>query len=304
MLVVAPLRVIYNVWPKQKDEWEEFKDLKVVTLHGPSKEAALLEKADIYCINPEGLEWLLNPTYETKTDSNGRVVVNKKKIVKVDNRIFDLCNVLLVDESTKFKEYSTNRFALLRFVIPKFKRRYILTGTIAPNGLLDLFGQIFILDQGASLGRYITHYRDKWFHQVGYGGYQWDPDVGAKESIAKAIAPLVLQVDIKDYVKMPKLLPPHDIYVDLPPVVMKQYRTMEKKMIAEVLAGNIVAKNAAVASGKCRQIANGALYTSPSGEYEILHGEKLDALEDLLEQLQGQPVLIAYVFDFDRELIS
>ncbi len=306
LLVICPLRPAYNVWPSQCKTWEEFKDLRVGILHGDDKEMALRDDSyDIYVINPEGLEWLFQPTYGTKTDKQGKVHIDKKKVLKVNTSRVSKFSMLTVDESTKFKDYSTNRFALLKYVIPMFKRRYILTGTITPNGLLDLFGQIYILDTGSSLGRFITHYREKYFHQTGYGGYTWAPDVGAKEAISKRIAPLVIQVDHKDHLDMPAIMPPNDIYVDLPPAVMKQYKEMERKLATQVAEGTIVAANAAVASGKCRQIANGAMYTeSGSKEYVFLHGEKLDALGDLVEGLQGEPLLIAYVFDFDRRLIS
>lgn len=303
VLVVAPLRVAYNVWPNQKDDWEEFKDLKVVVLHGPHKERALKEDADIYVINPEGLEWLLNPIFDVKKDSKGKETVNKKKVIAISASRIEKMDVLLIDESTKFKAYNSNRFALIKSALRYFKRRYILTGTIAPNGLLDLFGQIYIMDTGASLGRFITHYREKYFYPGGYGGYEWKPQTDSATKIAEAIAPLVVQIDHKDHLVMPEMMPPNDIYIDLPPAVMDQYKMMEKKLVADLISQKVVAKNGAVASGKCRQIANGALYLEGGG-YESLHEEKLSALGELLEQLSGEPVLIAYQFQFDRELIE
>lgn len=303
-LVVAPLRVAYNVWPEQKNDWEEFKDLKVQILHGSDKEFALKQDADIYVINPEGLEWLFEPTYEVKVDSKGVALTNKKKVLKINAKRIEEFDVLLVDESTKFKAHNSNRFKLIQFALKYFKRRYILTGTIAPNGLLDIWAQIYILDQGASLGRFITHYREKWFHQGGYGGYDWYPDQKASKEIAEKIAPLTIQIDHKDYLEMPEILPPNDIFIELPTKVMDQYKTMEKKLVAEILSGKIVAKNGAVSSGKCRQIANGALYLEDGVHYEVLHEEKLKALEDLIEELSGEPVLIAYQFQFDREMIA
>jgi len=302
-LVVAPLQVAYNVWPKQCKEWDQFKHLSVGVLHGPRKEEVLKEKHDIYVINPEGLEWLFKPVYDKKKDSTGKEVINKKKIVGIERKL-DNIDVLLVDESTKFKDGQTQRFALLRHVLRFFKRRYILTGTPAPKGLMDLWGQVYILDEGASLGRYITHYRQEYFHQSGYGGYEWTPDEGAVERVARRIAPLVIQIDHTEYLKMPKLLPPNDIIVTLPEKVMKMYREMARKLVAQVQAGEIVAANAAVASSKLRQICQGALYTDGQGAYEIVHTEKLDALADYLEQMQGNPVLIPYVFQFDRDMIQ
>jgi hypothetical protein len=248
------------VWPIH--DWKEFDDLRVGILHGDMKEETLKDAAeyDICVINPEGLEWLFQPVYGTKTDKLGKTWEDKKKVLRVSIQRIAPFDVLVVDESTKFKAYDTNRFALLKATLRYFKRRYILTGTITPNGLLDLFGQIYILDEGASLGRCISHYRTKWFYPSGYGGYDWKPQVNAKTEISKAIAPLVVQFDPKDHLALPELLPPNDILVDLPPDVMLQYKSMERNLKAEVASEKVVAANAAVASGKCRQIANGSLY--------------------------------------------
>jgi len=168
-----------------------------------------------------------------------------------------------------------------------------------------LFGQIYILDEGASLGRYITHYRTKWFYPSGYGGYDWKPQVNARDEISKAIAPLVVQFDPGDHLQLPELLPPHDIFVELPPAAREQYKSMETELKSKLAAGTIVAANAAVASGKCRQIANGSLYTEEgSKEFVNVHDEKLDALTDLIEELSGEPLLITYQFKFDAVRIA
>lgn len=303
VLVVAPLRVCYNVWPQQKNDWSEFEGLTVAVLHGPKKDEALASDADVYVINPEGLDWLFSPTYETKVDSKGKTSVNKKKIISLCTARFSKMDVLVVDESTKFKSYSSQRFALIKYAVKYFKRRYILTGTITPNGLLDLFGQIFILDQGAALGRFITHYREKFFYPSGFGGYEWKPKVDAQAQIAERISPLIIQIDHKDHLVMPRLLPPNDIFITLPAKVALQYKKMEKELLADISVGKVVAANAAVASSKCRQICNGAIYLDDHS-YEVLHTEKLKALEDLIEELSGEPLLIAYQFDFDREQIA
>jgi SNF2 family DNA or RNA helicase len=303
VLVIAPLRVCYNVWPEQKNDWEEFKNLKVSVLHGKNKEEALKEDADIYVINPEGLEWLFAPEYKTEKDSKGKTYVNKKKITAIHSNRISKMDVLVVDESTKFKSYASLRFILLKHALRYFRRRYILTGTIAPNGLLDLFGQIFILDEGAALGKFITHYREKYFYPSGYGGYEWKPKVDATNQIAERIAPLVVQIDHQDHLVMPKLLPPNDLFIDLPPKLQAMYKTMEDKLVADIVAGKVVAANAAVASSKCRQICNGAIYLD-DGTYEVLHDLKLQVLEDLIEELSGEPLLIAYQFEFDRVAIG
>lgn len=281
-LVIAPLRVVYNVWPKQKNDWQQFADLRVTILHGKSRVDNLHDLShDIYCINPEGLEWLDKPEHAEWVKQH-----------------FD---VLIVDESTKFKNTGTQRFKRLKGFIRNFKRRYILTGTFTPNGLLDLFGQVYILDEGASLGRFITHYKTKYFYPTDYMGYNLAPHAWAPEEIAKKIEPLTLVLDREGNLDMPTLLF-NDILVDLPPEAAKRYSQMERDMLAEVSAGMVVAANAAVATSKCRQIANGFLFTNAGGgDWTDVHDAKIEAVKDLVEQLSGESVLLVYEFKPDLE---
>jgi SNF2 family DNA or RNA helicase len=293
MLVVCPIRPMYQTWPKQRGMFAEFEDLKVNVLHGPNREHMLADdSADIYIVNPEGLEWVLGqPQGPRGTPSRLKMLTEKFQ-------------VLCVDESTKFKNPQTKRFKLLRHAIPKFRRRYILTGTPTPKGLLDLFGQIYILDEGQSLGQYITHYRNKYFYPSGYGGYDWKPQAGAHERVAEKIAPLVMRVEIDEIgVDLPDLVI-NDLYVDLPPAARQTYKRMEDDLVARVEAGDIVAASAAVASMKCRQIANGCLRDTSAEEWHTVHDEKYSALGDLLEQLQGAPLLVCYEFEKDRDEIA
>lgn len=290
-LVICPLRPAYRVWPHQKNKYQDFCSLKVNILHGKDKDSALNDPtADIYVVNPEGLPWLFGEV-DGKPD---------KERLKWLRARFD---VLVVDESTKFKNPQTARFKLLRKIVGSFKRRYILTGTPTPKGLMDLFGQIYILDEGASLGQYVTHFRTQYFIPSGYGGYEWLPQPQAAERIGEKIAPLTYRVGARGNIELPELLF-DDIFVDLPPAARVTYNHMEDLMMAEIESGAVVAANAAVASSKCRQIANGAIYTNVNGEHREVHDAKLVALTDLLEQLQGQPVLITYEFVFDAEIIQ
>jgi len=291
-LVICPLRPAYVVWPSQKDRFEEFKHLKVNILHGKDKEAALRDDgADIYVINPEGLAWL----FGAKT-VGGKVVLDPNRVQYIKSRF----PMLVVDESTKFRNPQTARFKLLRQFVKHFKRRYILTGTPTPKGLLDLFGQVFILDEGSSLGKFITHYRTAFFYPGVYGGYEWFPQPDARERIMEKIAPLVQVVERSN--TDPDLLY-DDIYIKLDEVSRKKYNEMEDQMMLDIEEGRVVAANAAVASGKCRQICNGAMYTSP-GVWTPIHELKIEALEDLIEQLQGDPLLVTYEFDFDRQRLA
>ena len=291
-LVICPVRPMYRVWPNQKNDFEEFHDLEVRVLHGSDKDEVLLDDAgDIYVINPEGLDWLF-AARDGKPDP-----------VRL-RWLADRFDVLVVDESTKFKNSQTKRFKLLKEFVPKFKRRYILTGTPTPKSLLDLFGQMYILDEGQSLGRYITHYRTKFFFPSGYGGYDWQPQPDADQRIGEAIAPLTFRKDLKDLgIDLPEIVW-DDIWVDLPPTAMKLYKQMEDELVASIESGAVVAENSAVASGKCRQIANGCLIDTETGNWKEVHTAKLDALEDLIDQLQGEPCLITYEFKPDAEKIT
>ena len=287
MLVIAPIRPAYNVWPRQKNDYLEFQGLKVGVLHGDMKEAMLADDSyDIYVINPEGLPWLVGSKDPTKA-ATSRI------------RKFDM---LVVDESIKFANSQSMRFKLLKGLLKYFKRRYILNGSPRPKSLLDLFGQIYILDEGAALGRYVTHYRTNYFYPGGYGGYDWSPQPGADRRIAERIAPLVQVVEQKGNVDLPELII-NDIWVDLPPDAMLRYRQMEDALMIQVEQDLVVAANAAVASGKCRQIANGAMFIG-EGEWIRIHEAKVEALQDLIEELSGEPLLVTYEFVPDRAILA
>lgn len=308
VLIIAPLNVCYNTWPEEMAKWLEFNDLTYSILHGNKKDEAYEEDTHIHLINPEGLEWLY-----TKAD-----------------RDFDM---LVVDESSKFKNSNTKRFKIMRKLLPEFSRRYILTGSPAPNGLINLFGQIYLLDLGGALGRYISHYRSNYFFPSGFGGYTWELQPGADEKIYDAISKLVLRMAAEDYLELPPLISDLDhggpTYVDLPDKARRIYNQMETLMIAEIEAGEIVAANGAVASQKCRQIANGGIYLDKTPEIadflelldehgsaslkmgrktlskketltvEEIHDAKIQAVVSLVDELEGQPTLIAYEFHHD-----
>lgn len=277
MLVIAPLRPAISVWPREAQKWDEFRDLRVCVLHGPEKNILLERDYDVYIINPEGLPWLFD---------------------RLRGRRFPF-EMLVVDESTKFKHTNTKRFKILRPWLNFFKRRYILTGSPAPNGLLDLFGQIFILDMGNALGRFITHYRGEYFDPSGFGGYTWVLRRGSADRIYEKIAPLTLRMAAKDYLSLPPLIY-NTIEVELPPEAMQIYREMEDLMITQLAEDTVVAANAAAATMKCRQIANGGIYVE-APEFRNIHTAKSEAVSDLVEELGGKPALIAYEFQHDLD---
>lgn len=278
-LIVAPLRVCYSVWPREVEKWLDFNELTYEILHGPKKDVAVKRKADIYLLNPDGFEWFF-----------------KEKRTNAD--------VLVYDESTGIKHTNTKRFKLLKPALNRFRRRYILTGTPAANGLMDLFGQVYVLDQGAALGRYITNYRANFFYATGFGGYEWKLLPGATQLIEEKIAPLVMQLSAKDYLQLPTLIE-NTVEVDLPAKALKFYKELEEEFLAELASGEIVtAATAATASMKLRQCVNGAVfYENAEGKrkWEAIHNAKLEACRDLVAELNGKPVLIAYEFTHDRE---
>jgi SNF2 family DNA or RNA helicase len=277
MLVIAPIKPMYGTWPVEPQKWDDFNHLKVQVIHGPKKKQALLEDADIYVINPEAVVWYF------------------------DQKNRPECEILCVDESTYFKNSQSKRFKKLRKYLGEFNWRWILTGTITPNGLLDLFSQAFIMDRGESLGEYITHYKGKWFYQEGFGGYTWTPFPGAMEEIATLVAPMVLKLNAEDHLDMPDLMViPR--YVDLPEEAMKIYKEVEKEFLVNLTSGTIVAANVAAAGTKCRQIANGAVYDENKVVHPI-HMAKMEALEELVHELNGHPLLIFYEYEHDKDRI-
>ncbi len=227
MLVLAPLRVCYSTWPAEGQKWDEFQHLSVGILHGLNKDKVLAENHDVYVMNYEGLKWLEAAT-----------------------RHAPMFDVLVIDESSKLKHTNTQRFKILKKMLGKFKRRYILTGSPAANSLLDIFGQVFCMDQGATFGPYISHYRDLYFFQTGFGGYEWKLKPNAATQIQQLLAPRVMRMAAEDYLEMPDLIKVN-ITVDLPEEAQLQYLKMEKKLQIEVAEGKVTAVNAAVAAGKC-----------------------------------------------------
>lgn len=303
-LIVAPIRVMAVTWPDELAKWSDFAGLTYTILHGPKKEEALLEDVDIYLINPEGLDWLLQPTKVTGTGGKKKIGVDVARFKRFG------FNLLVVDELTKFKNHTSDRFKTLKRVLPTFARRWGLTGSVAARYLEPLFGQIYVLDLGKALGEFVSHFRNQFFDQ-GYDGFTYTAKEGAEAAIYARLAPLALRADARDHLDLPELVE-NVIKITLPPEARRVYRELEKDLLVQVGEGLVTAKNTGVALGKCRQVASGALYLE-SGlgerlalkrhkgirEYYELHGAKLDAVEDVLNELQGTPVIIAYEFQHD-----
>lgn len=293
MLVIAPLRPCYLVWPAEIEGWQDFKHLRYAVLHGRHKQEALESDADVYIINPEGLDWLLGKDFSMR----------RWRALGFDT--------LVIDELTRFKHSKGKRFKLMKKVLSTFQRRWGLTGTPAPNGLQDLFGQMYMLDEGNALGRYVTHYRMQYFYNPDGNGWKWVPRAGAAELIYERLRNLCIRMRDQDYLKDLPQIVPIKVMLELPPAVTDMYEKMEDLMITKLEEKLIVASNAAAASSKLRQIANGAVYVDDdlasfvrgSGRRQVLqvHDVKLEAVGELVEELQGNPLLLAYEFNHDLE---
>ena len=279
MLVIAPLRVCRHVWRQEAKKWSQFNHLRFAFLHGAKKEQALRDgldgATDVFLINPEGVRWLCNLFF-------GRQLP------------FD---VVCIDELTRFKNSRSDRFKALAPRIAGVKRKWGLTGSLAPNGYMDLFGQMLILDNGAALGRYITHYRDKYF-QVGFDGFSYDLLPGADKRIVDRIGPYWLQMTAEDYIKLPPLMKVEHL-LELEPAERKIYTRMKNDMLAVLPQGTVEAGNTAACYSKLAQMANGAVYME-DGSVSHIHDAKLLQLDSIVEELDGQPALVGFEFRHDR----
>lgn len=281
MLVVAPLNVARTVWSGEVEKFAKtFGHLRVSVVCGDAKTRAerAEAEADIYVVNFENLIWLIQH-WEKHNDGW-------------------LPDMLVVDESTRFKgAFKSTRFRFLKRYLPRFKRRYCLTGTPTPHSMLDMWAQAYICDLGNALGKHIGEYRANYFYQAGYGGYEWKISPGAEEKIYKALEPICERLDKLELLDLPELIE-QEIRVQLPPTAMKQYVKMQAYCVAQMKEGKVIAANAAGATQKLRQMANGFVYGGVEEDERFvatLHTEKIKALEGLVEQLRDG-ALIVYEF--------
>lgn len=289
-LVVAPLRVIYSVWPEEIKLWDQFRDLRVSIVHGCEKKRrkALAADADLYLINPEGIVWLY------------------KEIERDRKKLPAGLDAIVVDESTRFKNHSAKCWRALRAILPLFDRRVILTGTPSANSLEDLYTQVFILDDGARLGKNISSFRARWFYRGGFRGREFIPFDHSRGQITESISDVVLRLDAKDWLDLPELVT-NDIEVKLPEPVRKAYKRLERDLYFELDNAEATALSAGAKYNLCRQVANGGLYLDEErfpGEVgvrrsETVHSEKIDALDSLVTELFGKPLLVVYQFKHD-----
>ena len=212
---------------------------------------------------------------------------------------------MLIDESTKWKSPSSKRFKALKTVLPKFKRRIILTGTPAPNGLLDLWAQVYILDFGHRLGRYITHYHRAYFDDVApkYADYsEWAPKMGAQEVVQNRIKDICMSLSAKDHLAMPALTI-NDLPVKLSTAARANYTAMETRYVAAMDGGTASATQASSVRVKLRQITGGMVY-GDTGQPVMVHENKLEALADLVDEMSGDPIIVAVGFLHEVDAIK
>jgi SNF2 family DNA or RNA helicase len=268
-LVVASLNIMYNTWPEEIEKWDQFKSLSYTLLHGKDKETKLRQKSDVYLINPEGLKWLLSK-----------------------EKTFD---VLIIDESSKFKNPSSQRFKLLKKQLDQFRYRVIMSGTPTPNSYQDLFSQMYIVDLGEAFGKYITHFRNKYYNLVNPKFYTYELKNGADKAIKKKMTKRAFVL------RNTKIEKPifNFIKVQMDQEVKDIYQSMEKKFFAEIENEKIFAVSAGSAYRKCHQIANGAFYETDSTDFYDLHDAKIEALKELMAELQGKPLLVGYLYKHD-----
>lgn len=282
VLIIAPLRVARQTWSDEIAKWDHLSDLRYSIAVGTEKERieALSAKADLYVINRENVQWL------------------------VENTRFDY-DMVVVDELSSFKNHQAKRFRSLMKVRPRVKRIVGLTGTPTANGLMDLWAEFRILDMGERLGRFIGQYRSAYFRPDKMNGqivYSYKPLPGAEERIYGRISDITISMKAADHLKMPELVSLR-YPVRLSDGERKIYDAMREELILQIPGGEITAANAAALSGKLCQLANGAIYDD-EGNAKSVHDRKLDALEDIIESMNGKPLLIAYWFRHDLERIE
>lgn len=284
VLIVAPLRVARDTWSAEIEKWEHLQNLTFSIAVGSETErlAALRKKADIYIINRENVQWL----------------------VEESGIPFDY-QMLVIDELSSFKNHQTKRFKALMKVRPKVKRIVGLTGTPSSNGLMDLYAEFRLLDMGERLGRFIGQFRTTYFipdKRNGMVVYSYKPLPGAEDAIYEKISDITISMRATDHLKMPELISSEYI-VNLSDEEKEKYTELRKELILELPDGEITAANSASLSNKLSQMANGAIYDD-NGDTVKIHDRKLDALEDIIEAANGKPLLVAYWFKHDLERIK
>ena len=280
VLVIAPKKVAEATWQAEVRKWDHLNRLSFATALGSAKqrEDAVEAGADITIINRENVVWLVEAL-----DSAWP---------------FDM---VVVDESSSFKSPSAKRFKALKRMLPRIRSVVILTGTPAPNGLEDLWSQIYLLDRGERLERYVTHYRARFFDYNPWR-HEYVPKPGAFEAVQRKISDICVSMKAEDWLTLPELVV-DDMPVVLEGAGLKAYREMEKTMVMDVQGDEISATTAAALTGKLLQLCGGSVYDE-AGEAHFVHGAKREALEEVIEQLHGEHALLFYGYRHEIPMIE
>ena len=285
VLVIAPKRVAEHTWSKEADKWDHLRHLRVSRVMGTAKQRreALAAPADLYVVNRENVVWLVE---------------------EVGHRW--PFPIVVIDELSSFKSAQAKRWKALRRVRGRIRRLIGLTGTPRPNGLEDLWPEIYLLDQGERLGKTLTAFRSRYLVPEKYNGpivYKYRPQDGAEAEIYDRLADICMSIRKEDVLSLPGQIY-EDIELTAPAAIMKKYKQFERDRVLECLDadGQIVAGSAAALTNKLLQFANGAIYDEDGAVHE-LHSVKLDALEELIEEAGGDPVLVLYAYKHDADRI-
>ena len=284
VLVVAPLRVARDTWPEELAKWDHLAGLSMAVAVGSAKERlrAIGEDAEVTVINRENLAWLVE-----------------------ESRIPWHWDMVVLDELSGFKSHQSRRFRAMRMVRGEVTRIVGLTGTPAPNGLMDLWAEFRLIDGGERFGRFLTPFRERWFTPDRRNGavvWSWKPREGAEAEITGRISDITLGMRALDHIAMPSLVTV-DRKVALPPQARKAYRDLKRELAAELEGGTVTALSAGALSNKLQQAASGFLYTDDGGVADV-HDAKTDALADIIEEAVGQGVLVAYWFREERRRLE
>ena len=281
VLIIAPKKVAEATWSEEAAKWEHLKHLRFSLILGTEQKRirAVYAPADVYVINRENVVWLVDYLR--------------------NNWCFDM---VVIDESSSFKSHRAKRFKSLTWIRPHVRRLVELTGTPAPNSLADLWAQLYLLDEGARLGRNITAFRESFFRANTHGGHftTYEETEGAAAEIQQRISDICISMKSEDYLQLPELV--YDVVpVKLDDKAQKAYDEMEREMLLQIDEEVIDAGSAAALSNKLLQLCNGAVYTGEGDKWVELHDCKLEAFMELIERLNSQPALVFYNFKHDRE---
>lgn len=279
ILIIAPLKVANNVWHKEAQKWEHLQELDIAIATGSVNErlSAINSNKTITVINKENIPWL------------------------VENCKWQW-DMVVIDESSSFKSAKAKRFRALKKVIKHVKSIVLLSGTPSPNGMMDLWSQMYLIDQGERLGRTITNYRQRFFVPDGYMGYSYKLKTGAKEQIMELIKDVCITMTAEDYLELPECINVNE-FVELPDKAKQQYKELEKEFIISLNDIDIESASKAALGNKLLQICNGSVYDAERNVHEI-HNEKIERLKEIVEDNPEENFLVAYNYKHDLEKLQ